>query len=497
MDQKLRVIVSADTSGLVRGINQASTKLKSFGGKLTDIGSSLSTRLTLPLTILGGSAIKMASDFEESLNKVDVAFGSSSESVRDFAKTTLDQFGIAEGSALEMSALFGDMATGMGIARDEASLLSTSMVGLAGDLASFKNINIEEVTTALSGVFTGETESLKRLGIVMTEVNLKQFAMEQGIKKNIKEMTQAEKINLRYQYILKVTSNAQGDFARTSDGSANQLRIFQESLKELGQTFGKEILPIFTSVITKLNESVKKFSNLDRETKILLITIGGLVAIAPILVTAFGTISSVVGGLLTPVGLVIVALGSVILFSNEIYNAFVLVDLYLRETILKLFVKVSSFIDKYLITPIQTFSKVVKGFLEDGFDVDFESIMEEHSDAIEKITKDSNDKLKEISDVTEILKNLRQTENTYRDVFGGIKDFIVGIFEELNSKAIITPKVTEPDLSSFIGTDMEVKPILMKGISSKGLLDLVTENIVLSSCLSFNIASSQMIYSIA
>ena len=105
MDQKLRVIVSADTSGLVRGINQASTKLKSFGGKLTDIGSSLSTRLTLPLTILGGSAIKMASDFEESLNKVDVAFGSSSESVRDFAKTTLKQFGIAEGSTLEMSAL--------------------------------------------------------------------------------------------------------------------------------------------------------------------------------------------------------------------------------------------------------------------------------------------------------------------------------------------------------------------------------------------------------
>ena len=86
------------------------------------------------------------------------------------------------------------------------------------------NINIEEVTTALSGVFTGETESLKRLGIVMTEVNLKQFAMEQGIKKNIKEMTQAEKVALRFQYVLSVTGNAQGDFARTGGGAANQMR---------------------------------------------------------------------------------------------------------------------------------------------------------------------------------------------------------------------------------------------------------------------------------
>ena len=92
----------------------------------------------------GGAAIKLASDFEESLNKVDVAFGKSSAEVKNFAKTTLTQFGIAEGSALDMAALFGDMATSMGITRNEASLMSTSMVGLAGDLASFKNIGIDQ-----------------------------------------------------------------------------------------------------------------------------------------------------------------------------------------------------------------------------------------------------------------------------------------------------------------------------------------------------------------
>lgn len=232
-DQKLKVNIIGDASKLTKALNTASGKLQSFGSKVNGIGKSLTTRLTLPLGIAGGAAIKMASDFEESLNKVNVAFGQASGEVREFAKTTLQQFGIAQGTALDMAALFGDMSTSMGLSVDAAADLSTSLVGLAGDLASFKNMNIEEVTTALAGVFTGETESLKRLGIVMTQVNLEQFAFEQGIKKTIKEMTQAEKVQLRYQFVMSKTTNAQGDFARTSEGAANQMRIFQESMKEL------------------------------------------------------------------------------------------------------------------------------------------------------------------------------------------------------------------------------------------------------------------------
>jgi len=320
MDNKLRVVVSADTKGFVTGLNAASTKLKSFGNKAKDIGKSLSMSLTLPIGLVGGAAIKLASDFEESMNKVDVAFGTSSESVKDFAKTTLEQFGIAEGSALEMTSLFGDMATGMGIAQNDAANLSTSMVGLAGDLASFKNMNIEEVTTALSGVFTGETESLKRLGIVMTEVNLKQFAMEQGIKKNIKEMTQAEKVALRFQYILSVTGNAQGDFARTSGGAANQTRIFQESLKQLGQRFGNEILPLFTDVVKFLNKVIGAFMDLDSDTKKIIITAGLLAAAIPPLIAGFGQLSIVIGAVISPIGLIVAAFSTVTLASVELLH---------------------------------------------------------------------------------------------------------------------------------------------------------------------------------
>jgi len=319
-DQKLRVIISADTTSLSANINKASVKLKSFGRDISGIGKSLSTTLTLPLALAGGSAIKMASDFEESLNKVDVAFGESSKLVKDFAKTTLEQFGIAEGSALGMTALFGDMAPGMGIAKDDASKLSTELVGLAGDLASFKNVNIEEVTTALSGVFTGETESLKRLGIVMTEVNLKQFAMSKGITKNIKDMTQAEKIALRFQYVLSVTSNAQGDFARTSGGSANQMRIFQEGLKQLGQTFGSLILPMFTDVVTKANEIMKSFINLDDSTKKIILAVGGLVAVVPVLISLFGQLAIIGGAIISPFGLIVGAIATVTMGAVELLH---------------------------------------------------------------------------------------------------------------------------------------------------------------------------------
>ena len=343
------------------------SKLKTVGEKMGRIGKSMTTYLTLPLAAIAGASIKMASDFTESLNKVDVAFKSSSKEVREFAKTTLETFGIAEGTALDMAALFGDMATSMGVPTNKAANLSTAMVGLAGDLSSFKNINISEVTTALNGVFTGETESLKRLGIVMTETNLKQFALSQGMSDNIQAMTQAQKVQLRYAYILENTKNAQGDFARTSDGSANQMRIFTESVKELSVAFGEILLPYFTKAITYVNGVVKAFTNLSPATKGIIVAVAALVAVVGPLLIALGFLSSVIipalisgftllattvlpallAGftfLISPIGLIsaaVVALG-VVVYKNfdaiivkvaEFYNSFV--DVYNQSSLLR------------------------------------------------------------------------------------------------------------------------------------------------------------------
>lgn len=256
-----------------------------FGQKATALGKSMSLYVTAPLIGAAAASVKFASDYQESMNKVDVAFGSAAGQVKNFAQTSLTSFGIAEGTALDMAATFGDMATSMGLPQDAAANMSQSLVGLAGDLASFKNIGIDQANTALSGVFTGETESLKRLGIVMTEANLQAFALTKGIKTQIKDMDQASKVNLRYAYIMEATKNAQGDFARTGGGAANQMRIFQESMKQLGQQFGTVILPIFTKAITGLNSMIAGFSKLSEGTKTTIVIFAGIAAAAgPVLI---------------------------------------------------------------------------------------------------------------------------------------------------------------------------------------------------------------------
>lgn len=291
---RLQVDIGANTKDLDSKLKGVEGRLKSFSRKMGQVGGMLTTRLTLPLATVGFTAIKLASDLEESLNKVDVSFGDSANEVKKFADTTLESFGIARGSALDMASLFGDMATSMGLSTSEASNMSTSLVGLAGDLASFKNVQIDVAKTALAGIFTGETESLKQLGYVMTEVNLEAFALSRGITKNIKDMSQAEKVNLRYAYIMDKARNAQGDFARTFDSSANQMKVFQQSLKQLGEQFGKEMLPAFTEAVTGANNLIKRFSALDSETKKQIATYGAIAtAVGPVLLGFSALINSV------------------------------------------------------------------------------------------------------------------------------------------------------------------------------------------------------------
>ena len=295
---KLTVMFGADFQGFDKAVKNATKKLDRFSRNANRLGNQLSTNLTLPILAVGAGAIKLASDFEESLNKVNVSFGQSSKEVQAFAKTTIDSFGIAEGSALDMAALFGDMGTSMGLTQKQAAGMSTSLVGLAGDLASFKNIRIDVAQTALASIFTGETESLKKLGIVMTEANLKQFALEQGITKTIKQMSQAEKVQLRYNFVMSQSTNAIGDFARTSDGVANSTRSLQESVKELGEQFGKELLPLASDVIKTLRGIVDRMRSMSDENKKLAINIALVTAALGPLIKALASLSTLLKNLI-------------------------------------------------------------------------------------------------------------------------------------------------------------------------------------------------------
>lgn len=284
---------TAQSDKLTAGLKSAASGLDNFSKKTSKIGNTLTLGVTTPLLAAGTASFKFASDLNENLNKTEVAFEKNADDVVKWSETTLKQYGLAQSTALEMAATWGDMGTSMEIPLDSATEMSKTLVGLAADMASFKNISIDRAQTALNAVYTGETESLKELGVVMTQANLEAYAMSKGIEKNYQDMSEAEKVTLRYQYVLDKTKNSQGDFARTSDSAANQMRIAQESVKELAAEFGQKLLPVGTKVLNFANDLLDSFNNLDDGTQQLLIGIGATAAAAGPLIKGISGITNV------------------------------------------------------------------------------------------------------------------------------------------------------------------------------------------------------------
>lgn len=202
---------------------------------------------------LGKSAISLASDLQEVQNVVDVAFGSMAGEVEDFSKSALKQFGLSELAAKRMASTFMAMGKGLGIDGTTGKEMALTLTGLAGDMASFFNVEESVAQTALNSIYTGETETLKKFGVVMTEANLQAFALTQGITKSYNAMSQAEKVALRYQYVLSQTALAQGDFARTSGSWANQVRLMKEQWSQLLGIMGSGLVQVLTPVVKALN----------------------------------------------------------------------------------------------------------------------------------------------------------------------------------------------------------------------------------------------------
>ena len=264
--EELKVVISAETSGLQKELKSLKSQLdkteksvsKSTGG-IKKAFSSLTKGLTFAaviygLTKLGKQAIQTASDLQEVQNVVEVSFGSMSAEVDKFAESAIKKFGLSKLSAKQFASTFMAMSNGMGIAAEAGKNMSLNLTALSADMASFYNVQQDEAFTALKSVFTGETESLKRFGIVMTEANLSAYAMSQGITKSYSEMSQAERVALRYSFVLNATKNAQGDFARTSGSWANQVRILKEQFSELAGIIGTGLISALTPVITLFNK---------------------------------------------------------------------------------------------------------------------------------------------------------------------------------------------------------------------------------------------------
>lgn len=245
-----------------RGVGNAFTNLKSGINSVVDriftiknaIMAVVAGQVITKVAALGKAWIDMASDLIETQGKIEVVFGSMESDVSNWAKSSIKNMGLAQQTALDSAALFGDMGTGMGLSQKRAAEMAMSLTQLGADLASFKNISNDMSTVALKAIYTGETESLKNLGVVMTQANLEEFARSKGLRKKIKDMKEAEKVELRYLYVMDRTKNAQGDFIRTGGNAANQMRMHSEMLKEIQTNWGMIILPEYTKALTYANQ---------------------------------------------------------------------------------------------------------------------------------------------------------------------------------------------------------------------------------------------------
>lgn len=237
----------------------------SFTGALKSMGAAIAASgIAKMLMDFGKQAIDAASDLEEVQNVVDVTFEESASEIDSWAKNAIKQFGLTETQAKRFASTMGAMMKSSGIASKDIVEMSENLSGLAADMASFYNLDFDEAFNKIRSGISGETEPLKQLGINMSVANLEAFALAQGIDKAFDKMSQSEQIMLRYQYMMQATADAQGDFARTSDGFANGLRLLQSNFESLKTTVGSLLLPVVSEAIAGLNSML---SLLIPETK--------------------------------------------------------------------------------------------------------------------------------------------------------------------------------------------------------------------------------------
>ena len=231
-------------------------------------GASLAAAFAVKKIVdFGAECIELGSDLAEVQNVVDVVFPRMNQKINEFAKNSAAQFGLSETMAKQFTGTFGAMAKAFGFGEQQAYEMGTTLTGLAGDVASFYNISQDEAYTKLKSVFTGETESLKDLGIVMTQTALDSYALQNGFCKTTAKMSEMEKVALRYKFVQDQLTTAAGDFSRTSDGWANQVRILKLQFDSLKATIGQGLIAALSPVIQVINAVIGKLLSLANAFK--------------------------------------------------------------------------------------------------------------------------------------------------------------------------------------------------------------------------------------
>lgn len=245
-DGKVVIGTSLNNKGFTTGIRNMEGELGGLKNVLAGIGKTIAAVFAIHTLLgFGKQCVELGSNVTEVQNVVDVAFGDMAYKIENFANTSIQSYGMSRLAAKKTASTYMAMARGMVIASDKASDMAISLTGLTGDVASFFNITQEEADIKLRSVFTGETETLKDLGVVMTQANLQAYAM-----------SQAELVGLRYNFVLNQLALAHGDFARISDSWANQTRILSMQWQEFMSIIGQVLTKILAPLVKMLNNIV-------------------------------------------------------------------------------------------------------------------------------------------------------------------------------------------------------------------------------------------------
>ncbi len=255
---------------LIVNRNGFENQMRGIQGLAKKAGLALAAAFSVKkLADFGSKCIELGSDLAEVQNVVDVTFPKMSKQVDEFAKGAAASFGLSEIMAKQYTGTFGAMAKAFGFTEKQAYDMGTALTGLTGDVASFYNLSQDESYSKLKSVFTGETESLKDLGVVMTQTALDSYAMANGWGKTTSVMSEAEKVALRYAFVQQQLSVAQGDFARTSDGWANQVRVLKLQVDSIMATVGQGLINLLTPVIQIINAAISRIATLANAFKAL------------------------------------------------------------------------------------------------------------------------------------------------------------------------------------------------------------------------------------
>jgi phage-related minor tail protein len=270
--------------------------IKRISGGLQRTGKSLTKFVTLPILAGGAAMVKLASDANETENKIKVIFGKMAGSVIKWSKTSIEKMGLARATAQDMAAELAAIFQAGGFGAKQVAGLSESFTQLAADMASFFNVPAGDALNALRSGLVGEAEPLRRFGVLLTEARVKQEAVALGLAKAGAELTEQQKVQARASIIQKSLTKATGDYARTADGVANKSRAAGEQVKELGASFGKLLLPFVQKLLSIGVGVLKWFDGMDEGGRKTVLTVLGIVAVVGPLLLIFGKMIMMVKG---------------------------------------------------------------------------------------------------------------------------------------------------------------------------------------------------------